>query len=806
MKIFKSLILVLLIIPQLSALHLNEKVTPAVRTQSAPKIDGQFNDEVWNNSPSLSNFIQVRPYNGMVPSKKTVVKTTYDSHAFYVIAKMFDEPDSIYCELGPRDSYTGISSDLFEIQISPYEDGNISYFFSVSASGVQSDLIYSPSGRDRSSNTVWESATSITSDGWIAEVRIPYSALRFPKKKMQDWGINFYRTIKRMEEKSSWSYVNNQIDQWWTQTGTMENLQKINPPLRLSLSPYVSGYLESNENGNGTSYNGGMDMKFGINESFTLDMTLIPDFGQVQSDDQFLNLSPFERKYSEKRQFFTEAAELFSKGNIFYSRRIGATPRFFYDVEDYLKPAEKVISNPDKTQMINATKLSGRTRNGLGIGFFNAMTKNSFATIMDTVTGETRKLKTQGFTNYNLLVVDQALKNNSYISFTNSNLKSSDYMADVMATQFRFFTKSRLYSLRGNGAVSNQYESDDHNQGFRYDISVGKTSGQLQYEYDFGVISDTFDPNDMGYLRRNNRIRHDMDISWRHYQPFSIFLSMYNGFSIDYNEQYKPKKFSEAQLRYSLHFTLQNHANAWLNLEWRPFERNNFYEPRVDGRYFKKPRGYSFSTGINTNSNKFYSVRLRGGLFKSYDSSRDQLWNHFNLTQQFKFSNRFNLNYQFRIVNDINDYGYVDYDDTAGIIYFGKRNVKSVTNTFNSNYMFSEKSSLNLRLRHYWSSAKYDRFFTLKENGYLAGNDNYNENADINFNALNIDMVYNWNFAPGSELSLVWKNAISLTGEEVIYDPLQNIENTFSSPQTNSISLKILYYLDYLNFKKYTNT
>lgn len=805
MRFIKSFLIILVLLNVGFSMGNHEKVTTAIRTIKSPRIDGKLDDEIWQSLPLLSDFVQVTPYNGSLPTQKTVVRTTYDDNAFYVSAMMYDEPDSIFCELGNRDSYNRISSDLFEVQIAPFEDGNLSYFFSVSASGVQSDLIYSSEGRDMNADAVWESAAKVTNFGWVAEVKIPYSALRFPKKDVQEWGLNFYRTVKRKEEKSSWNYVNNEIDQWWTQTGRVKNLEKINPPLRLSFMPYISGYLQNSEGNTSSSYNGGMDMKLGVSESFTLDMTLIPDFGQVQSDDQVLNLSPFEIHYSEKRQFFTEASELFNKGNLFYSRRIGSTPRKYWNAWDDLAGNEDVIAGDDKTQLINATKLSGRTEGGLGIGVFNAMTDETWSTIADTLSGDSRKYKTQEFTNYNLVVLDQSLKNNSYFSVANSNMYSNDYIADVYATEFRFFDPSMLYSFRGRGAVSNQFEKNDVDRGFNYDISAGKTNGKLQYEYDYSVISDTYDPNDMGFLRENNRIRHDMDIQYGIYKPFSIFRNMFNSFSVEYFEQYQPRKFRSMQLSYNIHATFKNFTSTWLYLELTPMKRNNFAEPRVDGRFFKKPKGCGVFSGLNTNSNKFYSISLRTGLFTSVDSDRDQLWYQVNLWQKFKFSNRFRLNYQIRVQNDINDHGYVEYMEDEDIIYFGRRNVQSMTNTMESNYMFSDKSSLNFRLRHYWSSADYDKFFTLNDRGYLDNTNEYNENVDINFNAFNIDMVYNWHFAPGSELSLVWKNAISIYGEEVIYNPMQNFQNTFDSPQTNSISLKILYYLDYLNFKKYNN-
>ena len=160
-------------------------------------------------------------------------------------------------------------------------------------------------------------------------------------------------------------------------------------------------------------------------------MMLIPDFGQVQSDDQVLNLTPFEIRYDEKRQFFTEATELFNKCDIFYTRRVGSTPKNYNAPYDSLRQNEKVIKNPDQTRIINATKISGRNAKGLGIGFFNGMTTNTWASLQDTVTGKSRRIMTQPFTNYNVLVVDQNLKNNSYVTLINTNYVCLLYTSDA---------------------------------------------------------------------------------------------------------------------------------------------------------------------------------------------------------------------------------------------------------------------------------------------------------------------------------------------------------------------------------------
>jgi len=163
--------------------------------------------------------------------------------------------------------------------------------------------------------------------------------------------------------------------------------------VRLSFSPYISGYAEKTPENKNWSYflRGGLDLRYGINESYTLDMMLIPDFGQVQSDDQILNLTPFEVRYDERRQFFTEATEMFNKCGIFYTRRIGSMPRNYSAPYDSLKANEKVTTNPDETRIINATKISGRNSKGFGVGFFNAMTTNTWGTVQDTITGHPGK-------------------------------------------------------------------------------------------------------------------------------------------------------------------------------------------------------------------------------------------------------------------------------------------------------------------------------------------------------------------------------------------------------------------------------
>lgn len=241
--------------------------------------------------------------------------------------------------------------------------------------------------------------------------------------------MNFVRYIQRHNETSTWSPINPNINGTVNQWGHLTDLANIEPPLRLVLMPYLATYYYNTPetDGSNTTYNnsysasGGLDLKYGINESFTVDMSLIPDFGQVQSDNTVINLGPFEVRYNERRPFFTEGTELFNNGNMFYSRRIGGQPINYYNVYDQLSEGEMVEHNPIQTQLLNATKFSGTTKKNLGIGVLNAIGAPTFATIRNETTNETRRIETAPLTNYNVLVLRQNLPHNSYIGFYNTN-------------------------------------------------------------------------------------------------------------------------------------------------------------------------------------------------------------------------------------------------------------------------------------------------------------------------------------------------------------------------------------------------
>lgn len=784
------------------------KTFKANRIHDKVKVDGAMDEGFWKLLPAASNFVQYDPY---VKAKKarfdTKVKVAYDDQAIYVGAMLLDSaPDSILRELGRRDNYKNAS--YFTIFLDTYNDAKTAYAFTVTAAGVQLDKKNTESeGSDFDWDAVWESAVHYSDKGWSIEMKIPYSALRIPKKDVQNWGMQFVREIRRYREQVVWNPINPEKDGFNNQFGTLIDIKDIEPPLRLSAMPYVSTYADYDGSDNTWeySYKGGMDLKLGINESFTLDMILIPDFGQVQSDDEEVNLGPYEQYYSEKRSFFMEGTELFSKGNIFYSRRIGNTPIGYYDAYSALEENEEVIKNPATPQLINATKISGKTNHGIGVGVLNAMTAQTEANVRDTITGKERKVQTDPFTNYNMLVIDKAINQNSYVALANTNVyRGKDYyMANVSALDFKLANKKNSYAIGGNFALSQLYNpntTDDF--GYKYELELGKISGKFNWNYYHNVESDTYDPNDMGYLQSNNDVVHKMSVNYNIYEPTKYFLGWYNYAHVVYRQLYKPREFVNVDMWMESNMTLKNNFSLGLNSYIRPTITHDYDESRVDLREYQAPRYYEFGGWMSPDYRKAFLVdfSFEVGISPSIDLHRYEL----EFQPRMRFSDKFTLSHELELEKSVNGIGYVDYEylDNEDVITFGRREMKNVTNTLDASYIFSNKSALEFRLRHYWLQVDYDQFYALEMDGTLSGSE-YNENEDFSANIFNIDMSYTWRFAPGSEMSVVWKNAIYNEEEESTSDYFNNFDRVLSSPAVNSLSIRVLYYMDYQTlFKK----
>ncbi len=799
---------------------LPQKRTTALRIATNIKLDGKLDEAIWQEAVVATNFIENDPAPGETPSQASEVRVLYDNQAIYIGATLYDaHPDSILQELSERDNMG--NTDWFGVIIDAYQDGQNGLGFFVTPAGVQLDTKYSALGGgnngpgiifsgDRNWDAVWGSEARITADGWVIEMKIPYMALRFPDKQMQEWNINFGRQVRRNREQSFWNPVDPQEQGFVRQSGTMTGIRDIKAPIRLSATPFIAVYAEnyrdktSNPSSTwGRSFNGGMDIKYGINDALTLDMTLIPDFGESISDNQVLNLSPFEVRFDENRQFFTEGTELFNKGGLFYSRRVGGTPMHYWAVEggDLLEEGEEIISNPQTTQLINATKVSGRLENGLGIGFFNAVAGQTSA-LVKSPEGAEREIQTSPLTNYNVFVLDQNLKNNSFITLVNTNVlrAGADYDANTTGTIFNLKNKKNSYGIFGSGAVSQKYYPDRADLGYRYGIGFGKISGRFNFEVYTNMESYDYDPNDLGFLRSPNERNIGFNFNYNVYEPFwkDRFNAGGFGFWTGYSRLHKPDVFTDYGLNAWAWARTKNFTNFNVWTYGEPFQTYDYFEPRTAdfSRYFAYPRSFNIGAWISSDYRKKFALDINGN-FRPFEADGRYRLN-FGLAPRYRFSNKFSVRLSTDIYNWKNDAGFVD--NWGDDIIFGVRDVFTVENFINANYTFNNKMSLNFRLRHYWSRAEYDSFHLLQEDGHL-GTTDYNSFNDNSFNAFTIDCIYRWRFAPGSDIFIIWKNGIfgyDNLEESIIYNYNDSVNRLWDTPQSNSLSIKVIYFLDYL--------
>ena len=360
--------------------HLPRKpVADAVRvSEQSIFIDGDLNEDAWQSIVPETDLHEFKPVPFANPRQRTEVRFAFDDRALYIGARMWDTaPDSILHQLVQRDG--GGNTDVFGIWFNCFDDGVNGVRFSVTPDGVQSDELLTTDGSDGSWNAVWQSECRIDENGWTAEFALPWSVFRFADKgdAEQQWGMNFYRYIRRYRSDYVWRAMDPNQEGLMNQGGLLSGIRGITPPPRFSLYPYASTYVNAEDGATNVAVNGGLDLKVGMGEAFTLDMTLVPDFGQVVADNLVLNLSPYEVRFNENRQFFTEGTELFNKTRNFYSRRVGAGE-----------------------QLLNASKVTGRTSAGTGLGLLNAISQDGNGSLTD----------------FSVAVLDQNLPNNGFVA------------------------------------------------------------------------------------------------------------------------------------------------------------------------------------------------------------------------------------------------------------------------------------------------------------------------------------------------------------------------------------------------------
>jgi hypothetical protein len=796
-QIFKFFTVAMLLITSIS--YAQKKVLLAKSATEKIVIDGKFNEEIWKTAPVATDFIMFQPDNGKPISedKKTEVRVLYDNEAIYISAIMYDnQPQKILKEITQRDNIG--TADIFGVFINGFNDGQQDFQFFVSASGVQMDRLATEDGQvtpdhlsqDFSWDAIWDSETNITPYGWTVEMKIPYAALRFSDANIQTWGLNFFRGIRRDRQSYTWSPVDSKIESTRTQNGILQGIENIKTPTRLFFIPYSSYYYEKNEAGTENKFKAGIDIKYGINDSFTLDAILVPDFGQTKFDNVILNLSPYEQQFTENRPFFTEGTDLFNKGSLFYSRRIGGQPKF---IPDYDSEKDSIIRQPATVNLLNAIKISGRTKNGLGIGILNAVTERSYVTLKDKTTNQTRKEVAEPLTNYNVLVLDQRFHQNSSVTLVNTSVARDGgyYDANVTGFLFDLNTKQNSYNLSGDFKYS-YISAENPYDGFKTSINFEKTSGKYRYTVFGKYISGKYDINDLGYAIQNNYHNIYADYSYRIVNPTKLFNTFRFDVKSSVEIQNTTGKIQDNFINFSIGGNSVKNDYYSALIQFNPIEAFDFYQPRIVGRYSYIPRNMLSNMVFSSNYNRAFALDVNPYM-RLYDEKKRVDFGY-TISPRYRINDKILLIYSFNYAKSNNDKGYV-YNDEADI-YYARRDIKTISNELSGKLALNNKMTINLTARYYWSFSENNKFYALQDNGYLADTA-FTGNLNENFNIWNFDLSYSWWFAPASQISVLYRNNTQDYRYEVDRKIGNNLKNLFDDRLNSIFSVSFRYFIDY---------
>jgi hypothetical protein len=625
--------------------HRNGRTPPvvhAVRLKQAIHLDGRLDEGAWATATPANEFTQMNPLEGTASTERTEVRFIYDDDAIYVGARMFDsEPSRVRTQLARRDAYT--SADKFEIAFDSYHDHNSTFVFGVNPSGVKTDQLIGQDGfsYDNGWDPVWAVATARDSLGWTAEFRIPFSQLRFSTARTQVWGVNAFRRIERKAEDVRFAWSRPSDRGYASYFGHLFGLQDLPQPRRLEVLPYATMRQERIDPGSPNNpFNdgtreiaaAGLDLKYGITSNLTLDATFNPDFGQVEADPAFVNLTAFEQFFQERRPFFIEGADIFRFGGqqFFYSRRIGRAPQG--------GPAHSgFVDQPLNATIIGAAKISGRTAGGWSLGLLEAATAPEYA-IVDS-SGVRYEDVIEPFTNYFVARGKKDFSGGSdQIGFIGTAvnrsindprlafLRDGAYSAGI---DFSHRFSKNTYNLSGafgfsrisgdTGAIRRAQVSSaryyqrpdaDHVElnplltslnGWNASLNFGKEAGAYQFGLFGNATSPGFELNDAGFQTSADDIFFSGFVNRRWTRPGKVFRYAFIGNNLNQEQNFGGIR---TLLRYNLNWFGQ-FLNYWGNdlhfsYTWRSLSDGL----TRGGPLAFSPASWSFSGGGSTDGRK----------------------------------------------------------------------------------------------------------------------------------------------------------------------------------------------------------
>ncbi len=841
---------------------------------TAPAIDGKIDDPAWNQVEWSGDFTQRQPYENKPPTQDTKFKILYDAKNLYLAFRCNDtEPDKIVERMSRRDGFEG---DWVEFNVDSYNDKRTAFSFTMSVSGVKGDEFISNNGDnwDSSWDPIWYMDTNIDEEGWTAEARIPLSQLRYGNTEVQTWGIQFTRRDFRKEERSVWQYIPQNNPTWVSDFGQLHGIKGIKPQRQIELQPYVVASTRTFEKEEGNPFRTGsdskiatgLDGKIGLTSDLVLDFTINPDFGQVEADPGAIALDGFEIFFNERRPFFVENRNLFdfyvsdirpggafSQDNLFYSRRIGGSPKSYPDVGD-----DEFVNQPNATSILGAAKFSGKTKNGLGIGILESITAREFAKIdsfgvekqeeVEPLTNYFVGRLTQDFDGGNTVIGGMFTATNRDLS--NPNLQWLNQSAYTGSFDILHKWKKQEWYTGYRGVFSNingtedailnaqtsqrrsfhrplqNYLSVDSTRtsmtGTGGTFKIGKNqSGNKSFGFETGVTyrSPELDLNDIGFMRNSDDIVHFMGAGFAFNKPFSIFRQLnfnYNHWAyFDFGGN-----FNVAAWQLNSFTIFKNNSRGGVWTWFSPYTVLN--TALVGGPALRMPNAFNHGFWYSTDSRKKFVINpsyySNYGFNNATNNKGFNLWMRYRPSNLLEFSVSPGYNKNRKALQWIDN---IEGDD-GNIRYLTGRLVQE---TFSATVRANLTLLPNLTIQYYgepfiskgnYSAFKkvtdakadhfHDRYELLQavsfdsESGVYQVDDNDDrafdfefDDPDFNYMQFRSNLVLRWEYIPGSELYLVWSQGTTFSGnpDEQLLPSLS--ENLFSNKLENIFLVKGTY-------------
>ena len=747
-----------------------------------PVIDGFIDDDAWELVDWSGDFTQKEPYEFAPPSQQTAFKVLFDDNNLYVAIRAFDtEPNKIEKRLSRRDGFEG---DWVGIGVDSYNDDLTGFGFTVTAAGVKGDVIMTNDNQmDDTWNPVWYVKVSTDELGWLAEMRIPLTQLRFANIEDHVWGFEVMRQLFRKEEFSVWQMVPQEASGWVSLWGELVGIDNIKPKKEIELVPYLMGSFEKSEKieddpfSKGTSwgYNAGLDGKIAVTNDLTLNFTINPDFGQVEADPSEVNISAFESYFEEKRPFFIEGSNIFnfpvasghSRDNLFYSRRIGRRPHYDPELDD-----DEYVDMPEFTRILGAFKLSGKTRNGWSIGVMESVTNSEIATI-DSL-GKQRKEKIEPFTNFfNARVQKDINKGNTIIGgmitatnrfINDSTLKFLPNSAYTGGLDFTNYWKDKSYYIKAKVVFSTvggdsssitelqrapqrYYQRPGENHlnvdssltslsGSGGNIEGGKIGGgNWRYGIRTWWLSPGIDLNDMGFMRRSDVINQSAWLEYIIWTPFSIFRSMNYSLMEWAGWSYSGRKLYTG-FRFAARTQFTNYWSINTGLRWEGIDLSRM-ELR-GGPAILYPANWKTWLSIHSDARKKFVFAIYGSV--EIGNNNNKLHQDIDVEFSYRPFNALQLSLTPEFTVDYDKTKYVEtIESSTGNRYIVGSLTRHITSMdIRVNFSFTPDLSLQYWGQPFVYTADYHRFAEVVEPGNTVINDQYYVFAD-NEISYNID-------------------------------------------------------------------